>query len=76
MDRDTRLDIIRRAYAEQIMAAAGLNDRRLENAFATVRREAFLGRGPWPILRWGRGYELSPSSDPAAILPASFRNVT
>lgn len=73
MDRDTRLDIIRRAYAKQIMAAAGLNDRRLENAFATVPRETFLGRGPWPILRWGRGYETSPSSDPvylyADVLP-------
>ena len=73
MDRDTRLDIVRRAYAKQIMAAAGLSDRRLENAFATVPREVFLGRGPWPILRWGRGYETSPSSDPvylyADVLP-------
>jgi protein-L-isoaspartate(D-aspartate) O-methyltransferase len=45
------------------MAAGGVSDRRLENAFAAVPREAFLGRGPWPILRWGRGYVPAPSRD-------------
>jgi protein-L-isoaspartate(D-aspartate) O-methyltransferase len=63
VDRETRLEIIRRAYAKQVLAAAGVADRRLENAFATVRREAFLGKGPWPILRWGRGYVPSPNAD-------------
>jgi hypothetical protein len=29
-----------------------------------VPRERFLGPGPWPILRWGRGYERSPDDDP------------
>ena len=34
MDRETRLDIIRRAYAKHVMAAAGVADRRIEAAFA------------------------------------------
>lgn len=67
MDRDSRLSIIRRAYAKQIIAAAGVKDRRLENAFAAVPREAFLGRGPWPILRRGRGYVPTSNSDPTYL---------
>jgi protein-L-isoaspartate(D-aspartate) O-methyltransferase len=67
MDRDSELEIIRRAYAKQTMAAAGVADRRVEQAFAMVKREDFLGRGPWPILRWGRGYETSPSRDPVYL---------
>ena len=67
MDRDSKLDIIRRAYARQVMAAACVADRRVENAFAVVPREDFLGKGPWPILRWGRGYVPSPSADPAYL---------
>ncbi|MBV8776518.1 MAG: methyltransferase domain-containing protein [Alphaproteobacteria bacterium] len=65
--RDTRLQIIRRAYAKQVLAAEGVSDRRVEKAFAAVRREDFLGRGPWPILRWGRGYVTSPSADPGYL---------
>jgi protein-L-isoaspartate(D-aspartate) O-methyltransferase len=58
------LEIVRRAYAKQIMAAAGVPHERLTRAFASVPRERFLGPGPWPILRWSRGYERSPSDDP------------
>ena len=64
VDRETRLEILRRTYAKQVLAAAGVADRRLENAFAAVPREDFLGKGPWPILRWGVGYVPSPSADP------------
>jgi protein-L-isoaspartate(D-aspartate) O-methyltransferase len=67
MDRETELDIVRRAYAKQIMAAAGAADRRIEAAFAAVRREDFLGRGRWPILRWDRGYVPSPTSNPVYL---------
>ena len=67
IDRDTELDIVRRAYAKQILAAAGVADRRLETAFAAVRREDFLGRGPWPIMRWDRGYERTPSRNPVYL---------
>src|SRR5947207_4343973 len=63
MNRESELEIIRRAYAKRVMAAAGVVDRRVEAAFASVRREDFLGRGPWPILRWRRGYQTSPSRD-------------
>ena len=63
MDRETKLKIIRQGYAKRVMAAAGVADRRVEAAFAAVRREDFLGSGPWQILRWGRGYEKSPSAD-------------
>jgi len=56
----------RRAYAKQILFTAGINDAALENAFATVRREDFLGPGPWPIA--GRsGYQPTPSADPAYL---------
>jgi protein-L-isoaspartate(D-aspartate) O-methyltransferase len=58
------LEIVRRVYAKQIMAASGVPHRRLTRAFASVPRERFLGPGPWPILRWSRGYECSPSDDP------------
>src|SRR5260370_39041982 len=67
MDRESELAIVRRAYAKHVMAAAGVADRRVEAAFAAVRREHFLGPGPWPILRWGRGYEPSPSRDPGYL---------
>src|SRR6516165_12118405 len=58
------VEIVRRAYAKQVMAAAGAQDRRVEAAFATVHREDFLGPGPWPILRGFHGYVLTPSDDP------------
>jgi len=64
IDRETRLEFIRAAYAKQITAAGGVTDRRVEAAFAAVPREAFLGPGPWPILRWDRGYATSPTRNP------------
>src|SRR3954453_2102237 len=67
MDRDAELEIIRRAYAKQIMAVFGVVDRRIEAAFASVKREDFLGPGPWLILRWDRGYEKAPSADPVYL---------
>ena len=67
MDREAELALIRRVYAKQLMAAGGAVDRRVERAFATVHREAYLGRGPWPILRWGQGYRRSPSRDLAYL---------
>ncbi len=56
MSRNTDLDIVRRAYAKQVMAVFGVFDRRVETAFASIKREDFLGRGRWQIVRWGRGY--------------------
>jgi protein-L-isoaspartate(D-aspartate) O-methyltransferase len=67
MDREAELEIVRRAYAKRVMFAAGVHDRRVEAAFASVSREHFLGRGPWSILRWNRGYVPTPSRNPVYI---------
>jgi len=67
MDRQTELGIIRATYARQILAAASVVDARLEAALGAVRREEFLGPGPWPILRWFRKYVLTPDADPAFL---------
>jgi protein-L-isoaspartate(D-aspartate) O-methyltransferase len=67
MDRDTELEIIRRAYAKHVMAAAGVVDRRIEAAFAAVKREDFLGRGPWRVMRWGHGYVTTPTRNPVFL---------
>ncbi len=60
------LGIVRRAYAKQILAVMDVRDARVEAAFAAVPREAFLGAGPWPILRWS-GTVTSPSDDPVYL---------
>ena len=62
------IDIVRRAFAKQVMAAAGADHAGVEAGFATVRREDFLGPGPWHVLRWGRGYVPTPSDDPVYLL--------
>jgi protein-L-isoaspartate(D-aspartate) O-methyltransferase len=67
MDRQGELGIIRAAYARQILAAARVDDPRLEAAFAAVRREDFLGPGPWPVLRWWEEYVLTPDADPVYL---------
>jgi protein-L-isoaspartate(D-aspartate) O-methyltransferase len=67
MSRSTDLDIVRWAYAKQIMSVFGVVDRRVENAFASVKREDLLGRGPWQIVRWGRDYVPTPSRDPVYL---------
>jgi protein-L-isoaspartate(D-aspartate) O-methyltransferase len=67
MDREQELAVIRRAYAKQILAEFEVADPRVEAAFAAVRREQFLGPGPWPILRWMRGYVTTPSTDPVYL---------
>jgi protein-L-isoaspartate(D-aspartate) O-methyltransferase len=67
MDRETELAIVRRAYAKQIMAAAGVVDPRIEAAYAQIRREDFLGPGPWQILRASFGYSATPDADPVLL---------
>ena len=66
MDRKNELAIVRRTYAKHVLAAAGVADRRIENAFAAVPREHFLGPGPWLILRNGR-YVPTPSRNPVYL---------
>ena len=66
----SELEIMRRAYAKQVLAAAEIADARIEAAFAAVKREDFLGPGPWPVLRWQgptARYVRTPSADPAYL---------
>jgi protein-L-isoaspartate(D-aspartate) O-methyltransferase len=63
MDRQTELAIVRRAFAKQILAAAQVKDPRIEAAFAAVRREEFLGSGPWQIFRMPSVYVSTPEAD-------------
>jgi len=67
MGRQTELAILRRAFAKQILAVFGAQDRQVEKAFATVPREDFLPQGPWQVVRWGRGYVPTPSRDPVYL---------
>lgn len=67
MDREAELRIIRAAYAKQILAAVSISDPRVEAAYAAVRREDFLGPGPWPICRLGSRYVDTPSDDPVFL---------
>jgi protein-L-isoaspartate(D-aspartate) O-methyltransferase len=69
MDRQGELAIIRAAYAKQILALVEIDDARLDAAFAAVRREDFLGPGPWPMLRGleGRWYVPTPDADPVYL---------
>jgi len=61
------LAIVRRAYAKHVLANAGVDDARVEAAFAMVRREHFLGPGPWLMPRWSLRYVPTPSDDPVYL---------
>jgi protein-L-isoaspartate(D-aspartate) O-methyltransferase len=54
----------RREYAELVVKNAEVADRRILDAFASVPRENFLGRGPWCVSDSG---EMSPTSDPEYV---------
>ncbi|MGY5805133.1 protein-L-isoaspartate O-methyltransferase family protein [Rhizobium sp. LEGMi12c] len=62
-DNRASLDEIRSFHAQMMMAATNSSDERLEQAFHLIRREAFMGPGPWHI-RVNRGYLQTPSDDP------------
>jgi protein-L-isoaspartate(D-aspartate) O-methyltransferase len=64
MFSEAELAVLRRAYARQVTFLGNARNPALERAYADVRREAFLGPGPWPILRWP-GYTPTPDADPA-----------
>jgi protein-L-isoaspartate(D-aspartate) O-methyltransferase len=67
MDRQGELSIIRAAYARQVLAAARVTNARLDAAFSAIRREDFLGPGPWPIVRWLGEYVPTPDADPVYL---------
>jgi protein-L-isoaspartate(D-aspartate) O-methyltransferase len=63
------LDSLRRAYARRVYFTSGADDRRLESALAEVRREDFIGPGPWdvPVLGGGpagNNYRRTPDDNP------------
>jgi len=60
------IEDIRKFYARLMAANAASSDPRLEEVFASVPREAFLGPGPWTIIT-GNGKVMTPSTDPAHI---------
>ena len=56
---ETALTTVRRVYARQMLALVGidrLKAARLEEAFATIPRERFLGPPPWKIMHPPAGY--------------------
>ena len=66
-----KLDDVRRFYAEEIALAARIQSPALIEALATVRREQFLGPGPWRIAGFsGLGtleYFSTPDADPRHV---------
>ena len=56
----------RRFYAEFIVKSTGSMDARLIEAFATVPREDYVGKGPWPVFI-GSGYLPTISDDPSLL---------
>ena len=66
------LAIVRRAYAKHVLANANIDDARVEAAFAAVRREHFLGPGPWQMPRWTRPYVPTPTDDPVYLYQDSL----
>ncbi|SFO03159.1 protein-L-isoaspartate(D-aspartate) O-methyltransferase [Mesorhizobium sp. NFR06] len=59
-------DEARRFYAKLMAAHAQSADPRIEQVFASVPREAFLGPGPWTVFA-GEGRFQTPSADPGYI---------
>jgi protein-L-isoaspartate(D-aspartate) O-methyltransferase len=60
------LEEIRGFFAAMMAVASGSTDPRFERAFELVRREAFVGPGPWHINVYQRTVE-TPSADPVFL---------
>src|ERR1700704_5560897 len=67
MTPEDDLQIVRRVYAKQIVHAARASDPRLEKALAELRREDFLTAGPWELMRFPGGYQMTPDDDPVYL---------
>jgi protein-L-isoaspartate(D-aspartate) O-methyltransferase len=65
-NRRASLNEIRAFHAKMMAAASNSTDERLERVFGLVRREAFLGPGPWQIVV-NRRYLKTPSDDPSFV---------
>lgn len=65
---ESELRIVRRAYAKQIMAVMNVSHARVEAAFASTAREAFLGPGPWYRAGWRPDeYLTTPDTNPVYL---------
>jgi protein-L-isoaspartate(D-aspartate) O-methyltransferase len=60
------LEVVRTLYASMMALASGSDDPRFERAFELVRREAFVGPGPWHISIYQRTV-LTPSANPVFL---------
>ena len=63
----SELEAARAAYAAEICRSANVRTEGLARGLATVRREDFLGPGPWQLLDpagMGEGYCATPDDDP------------
>jgi protein-L-isoaspartate(D-aspartate) O-methyltransferase len=64
------LELVRRFYAEEVRVCANIRTPSLVEAFAKVRREKFLGPGPWRIGSAGGGisdYWTTEDADPSRV---------
>ncbi len=64
------MEEIRRRFAARVAHAALLESDTLRAGFAAVRREDFVGPGPWQIMRSpdvSRGYQQTPDADPVHL---------
>lgn len=64
---EDRSEYLRSFYASLVCAAAKVSDPRIEQAFRAVKREPFVGPGPWRITLGGHPYVMTPNDDPAFI---------
>jgi protein-L-isoaspartate(D-aspartate) O-methyltransferase len=64
---EDRSEYLRLFYASLVCAAAKVSDPRIEQAFRAVKREPFVGPGPWRITLGGHPYVMTPNDDPAFI---------
>jgi protein-L-isoaspartate(D-aspartate) O-methyltransferase len=62
----TSLEAQRLFYARFVTAKAGIADPRIVEAFGSVRREHFVGKGPWSI-EVGDGYISTGTDDPTVL---------
>jgi protein-L-isoaspartate(D-aspartate) O-methyltransferase len=60
------LEAQRRFYARFIAAKAGISEPRIVDAFGSIRREQFVGKGPWSI-QVGDGYISTDTDDPTVL---------
>jgi protein-L-isoaspartate(D-aspartate) O-methyltransferase len=57
---------VRRNYARTILASASVSSPRLEEAYAMIPREEFMGPGPWALYS-PSGYRKTIDANPAHL---------